>query len=146
MSCQQPWRIIYEVLAGPTDACASFSGAASYAFSLGLPSYAMYFGFTFALEFPFYWLASGRRLKAALIVCLVGNLATHPLICFVLVNWASRAGVSYGRFVVGAEAFAFATEMVIASLVFRSRVTAAFAPAVWVFLGNAVSWTVGTFL
>lgn len=120
-----------------------FQGQFSYAFD-----YLAVFLATCLLELPFCWLAF-RNLSPARIflVLLFLNLATHPIVFFVIPLFFEK----YLHAALVAEAFAAGAEMFLAvSLVstFRNRISRyeGLAAAALVLLANLFSWELGIFL
>ncbi len=137
------------VLQGISPENAAIESASYFSGRFGLtPDYFIYFLKTCAYESPFYYLCfRGLPFPRILALIVLLNLATHPIVFFVIPLLFSR----YFAAALFSEAFAPTIEVALAYLVLRrampgeTRAKVA-ARASWLLIANLFSWEAGMFL
>lgn len=93
---------------------------------------------TCVLEAPFYAMAFATRpMRRVLVALVLMNLATHPIVFFVIPRFFD----TYLHAALFSEAFAPLVEMAIAVGLLRKL-----SPAPWILLANLFSWQIGMYL
>ena len=113
---------------------------------IGLLTYLQAYGWTYALEAPIY-LAVGRHLKRSwgglFFQVFALNLATHPIVTFVIPRLLVRFGTPFYAYISVAELFAPVVEALL--LRYWARY-----PWKWALLAscfaNLISWWIGTYV
>jgi len=145
MNCYGPWRI-FQYWFFPADLpmdCLVPLNSDVGAMDLGVGRYLLLFGLTFLIELPIYRLAlKGLPTKKILLVTLLLNLATHPIVTF-LFPWGAQDRFTMGGYVASAEVFAPAVEAALLVFLYRVSPTRAVPGAV---LANLSSWGLGLWL
>jgi hypothetical protein len=113
-------------------------------YDLSFKAYLPLFLLTCLFEAPFYFIfLRGRSFTSRLSALLLCNLATHPIVCFVIPKLAERFQLTLASELAIAEIFAPAIEALLLWKVWRMRLTTALIAAV---LANLFSWWVGIYL
>jgi hypothetical protein len=106
--------------------------------------YIFIFLLTCFLESSFYLiLIKNQSLKKKLLALLICNLATHPIVSFVIPWIFSKMSKTYGESLMIGELFAFIVELVLLKVLWQQKWLNSFVIS---FLANLFSWSLGTYL
>ena len=143
MSCVDPIQVLSSFLT--VTPCTEELQEAMLPFSLSTIEYAKMLTATLLLELPFYhwFLRSKKSFRESAKADLVLNLATHPLVIFVIPLLVVSQHGNFRSFIIIAELFAPLVETVLLHLIWKIPMKRAFAAA---FIANLASWWIGTLI
>lgn len=98
------------------------------------------------IELPFYFLALYRFLswKKIILVLLLANLLTHPIVYFGFPYLMSKWAVSYGVMLIYAEALAVLIEIIFCLWFVKQKIS--FIIPFFILFANLFSWNLGLFI
>ncbi len=121
----------------------------SVAVQIDYPAFSHYlwvFFLTCLLESPFYYLALKKqhpKILKVILILLTCNLATHPIVYFLLPYLGLKENLQYIYVLIGAEIFAPLVEIFLIVLFFRANKIGA---SGLIFIANIFSWWIGVYL
>lgn len=142
IDCITPWYLVWNLF-NPHQ-CGEIYALTSLTEPFSLVEYLPYFLKTFALELPVYFifLRTLKRIPEILKINTVLNLATHPIVFYLIPVILMQLNANYLNYLVVAEIFAPLVEALILYRIFKVRVSRAFAASI---CANLFSWSVGVF-
>lgn len=144
IECLTPWGLILNLFFNQSAQCSEIYFSTPPNDSISFIEYAPYFLKTILLEFPLYYLflKNIRSLKEILLMGLILNLATHPIIFLVMPPLLNTLQFSYLNYLIIAETFAPVVEALILSLFYKLSWRRSLLAAL---TANIVSWTIGVY-
>lgn len=139
--CLTPWALVINQVANHPD-CSQIYASGIPDDSISFLQYLLVFFKTYTFELPLYYvfLRKSWNMPKILLVNLVINLATHPIIYLLMPIIFLRFDMNYLQYLVIAEIFAPAVEAILLSRVFKISWKTAVAAAL---VANLFSWTAG---
>jgi hypothetical protein len=142
LQCLTPWNLLWNLF--HAHQCVDIYSSTDLNGAYGFFDYVPFFFKTYALELPIYYLflRKTRDFLQILNADLVLNLATHPIVFFIIPMVLAVFQATYMQYLFIAEIFAPVTEALILYYFFKLSLRRAFAAAI---LANLFSWSVGIF-
>lgn len=142
IDCITPWYLIWNLF--NAHQCSEIYGLTTLTEPFSFVEYLPFFLKTLVLELPIYFLFL-RRLKSIptiLKLNTLANLATHPIVFFIIPIALMQLNGTYLNYLVTAEIFAPLVETLILYKVFKLSPSRSFAAAL---CANLFSWSVGIY-
>jgi hypothetical protein len=138
-----PWSVFISFFT--THQCDAYYLAPAFDGMISFADYLPYFLKTIVIEFPIYYLLfkNFQSFKKLLVINLVLNLATHPIVFYVISYICFRLDLSYLHYLISAEIFAPVVEALILIYVFKIPISKAWVASI---LANLMSWSIGVWL
>ena len=121
-SCLMPWSILINFFR--MHQCSAYYLAPAFDGHITFAQYLPYFIKTFFIELPVYYifLKEFKKIKDLLFINLILNLATHPIVFFVISAICFKYDISYLYYLLSAEIYAPLIEILILKYnMFRGR-------------------------
>ncbi len=143
MDCLAPWDVLHHLISNQPQ-CAEIYLASPPSDSIGLVEYLPFFLKTLLLELPLYYLLlkNVKSFKQILLINLVVNIATHPIIFIAMPPLLNAFGFSYLNYLIIAEIFAPAVEAILLHKTYKVSASRAWVAAI---VANLVSWAIGVY-
>ncbi len=140
--CATPWALLINFFSNHTCQEIYESGLPTDMYSFG--AYLPFFLKTILLEFPIYFLflRKAQSLPRLLLITLILNLATHPILFMVMPIVFSKFNLNYRQYLCIAEIFAPVIEGLLLKYYYQQSTRTSFWAAL---LANLFSWSVGIF-
>lgn len=142
IDCVTPWNLVWNYF-NPHQ-CAEIYTITTLSEPITFTQYLPYFLKTFILELGVYYLFLKNRksLVEMLQIDLILNLATHPVVFFLIPIIIMQFGATYLNYLVIAEVFAPLTEALILGYFYKISYSRAFLAAI---AANLFSWSIGIY-
>lgn len=142
IDCITPWNLIWNLF--NVHQCSEIYELTTLTEPFSFMEYLPFFLKTFALELPIYFiiLRQLKNIPTVLQINTVLNLATHPIVFFVIPIILTNLGANYLHYLATAEIFAPLIEALILFRIYKLSLARSLTAAI---SANLLSWSVGIY-